>query len=230
MDVWKCPVCAKPLFLSTDYIFFRQIFKQQPYCDALLPIKKHTKNPDSGQEGSRGGRKLNKYSIKNLSKNILLNSRPSSSFSPQQGFPSGKWLLGRRTYALYSAEWSNARLALCTCLRPSLFLCMCVLHWTGSLMSLSLLMQQNSVLEELCFSRFWEVIIAFFFCVHSSLNLSTKFAPCARSPQIYGYCIELWFRPSLYFYSSLYTDFLNPEVPKYHKQRDFFWYFQLEQK
>lgn len=54
MDVWKCPVCAKPLFLSTDYIFFRQIFKQQPHYDALLAIKKtHTQNPDSRQGGVR---------------------------------------------------------------------------------------------------------------------------------------------------------------------------------
>lgn len=50
-------------FLSTDYIllflffsfsFFspKQIFKQQPDCDALLTIKKtHTQNPDSGWGG-----------------------------------------------------------------------------------------------------------------------------------------------------------------------------------
>lgn len=184
-----------------------------------------------GRGGCRSGRKLNKYSIKNLSKNIMLNNPPFSPFSPWQGFPNGKWLLGSRTYALCSAEWLNTCLTLCTCPSPSLFICMCVLHWNGSLMSLCLLVQQNCAPEELCFSRFWEVTIAFFFsCIHLPLNLSTKFALYAMSSQIYGYWTELWFRPFPNFYSSLYTDLLNPEVPKYHKQREFFWYFQLEQK
>lgn len=70
----------------------------------------------------------------------------------------------------------------------------------------------------------------FFSCVHLPLNLSTKFALYAMSSQIYGYWTELWFRPFPNFYSSLYTDLLHPEVPKYHNQREFFWYFQLEQK
>lgn len=30
------------------------------------------------------------------------------------------------------------------------------------------------------------------------------------------------------FYSSMYTDLWNPEEPRYHRWREFFWYFQLE--
>lgn len=67
-------------------------------------------------------------------------------------------------------------------------------------------------------------------CVNLPLNLPTKCAPFAVSSQIYGYWVELWFRPFANFCLFLYTTILNPEVPKYHKQREFFWYFKLEQK
>lgn len=162
MDVWKCPVCAKPLFLSTDYIFFRQIFKQQPHCDALLAIKKTHTKPRQQAGGSQGGRKLNKYSIKNLSKNIVLNNPPSSPFSSWQGFPNGKWLLGSRTYTLWSAQQLSTCLILHTCSSPSLFICVSVVHRTGSLISLCLLVQKKSVPEELVFQYFSEIIVLFF--------------------------------------------------------------------
>lgn len=81
------------------------------------------------------------------------------------------------------------------------------------------------------FSIFFRNHCAFFLsCIHLPLKLPTKFDPCAMISQIYGYWIEFWFRSFPDFYSSLCTDHLNPEVPKYRKQREFFQYFQLEQK
>lgn len=137
MDVWECSVCAKPLFLSTDYIFFRQIFKQQPYCDALLTIKNtHTKPRQQAGE-SWGGRKLNKYSIKNLSKNIMLYNPLSSSLFPWIGCSNRKWLLGMKTYVPCSTKQLNMCLTLCMFLRPfilsSAFTSACAsLNWIHS--------------------------------------------------------------------------------------------------
>lgn len=56
MDVWKCLLCAKPLFLSTGYVFF--FFCPGKYlnssCTAMhcWPLKKHTHKTQTAGGGS----------------------------------------------------------------------------------------------------------------------------------------------------------------------------------
>lgn len=126
------------------------------------PLKKHTQNPDSRQGGVRVEESLTNIPLKNLSKNIMLNNPPSSSFSSWQGFPNGKWLLRSRTYTLWSAEQLSTCLILHIFSSPSL-ICVFVLHRTGSLVSLCLLCTTKFCSWRASFSMFLRNGCAFFF-------------------------------------------------------------------
>lgn len=78
--------------------------------------------------------------------------------------------------------------------------------------------------EQLFFFEGFEKELLAFFCHPASISHGTHPKNAMYSQ---GFWMELWFKP---FRNFFHLSIVNPEVPKYHKQREFFWYFQLEQK